>query len=379
MPKNVLLVQPDWPKPAKLKDPVKYWPFPLLKLAALYKSGGNKVHLLLGNEQSDVPFSPDIIAVTTVFSWWFEYVKQSIESLHFLYPSAKITIGGVHASLCPDAYRKAFPYALVHVGPVREAEALEPDWDLLPGNIRTQIISFSHGCVRRCSFCYVHKLEEYKAFEFEEIAGKIRKNRLILNDHNLLAHPDVRDILRKMADYKVNGRQISSCEVQGGFDVRILSRNLDIVPLMKQARLSNVRLAWDGGLGMGDMVKQCLEALDSASYNLRNIRCYVLYNHELPYEESCKKLEKLAQWKVGPIHSRFRPIEQLTDGYIPQMRSQPQGSYYIHAGWDDKKIRAFGSVASDISRLARSPVDDIDEVRSYYGKKSMLETLLAAA
>jgi len=241
--KKVLLVQPNWPAPNKIKDPQKYFPYPLLKLAALHRQKGDEVALVIGNERNKIPFTPDEIIVTTVFSWWFPYVKESIDVYHFLYPRATIRIGGVHATLMPDLYRREFPFAEVHEGPVYEAEKMEPAWDLLPRGHHTQILRFSQGCIRRCSFCYCHT-EPYMAYPFENIAARIRFRKLILNDNNFLAHPDSRDILKRLATFKVNGKNISSIEIQGGFDCRILAHNLDFIPLFKGARLANIRLAW---------------------------------------------------------------------------------------------------------------------------------------
>ena len=375
---NILLVQPNWKHHGKIKDPQKYWPWPLLKLAGLFRFQGNNVALVVGNKKAEIPFIPDKIYITTVFSWWFPYVQDTVMTYRMLYPNAEIHLGGVHVSLMPEVYKRYFPFAKIHIGTIKEAENIEPAWDLLPETFRTQIIRFSQGCIRKCSFCYCH-YEPYKAYTWDEIARKIRFTRLILNDNNFLAHPYARDILKRLTDFKVNGKSISSVEIQGGFDVRILSKNLDLIPLMREAKVKNVRLAWDGGLEMASLVETCLEALDKAGYDLRNIRCYMLYNHDLPFETIIQKLRYFEKWKIGPIHSRFRPLWLLNDGYIPQKKHQTEKEYYIHRGWTDRKIRIVGSLASDISRMARARVSSLDEVRAYYGRPSVKETLKAVA
>lgn len=375
--KNILLVQPDWPKPAKIKDPQKYFPYPLLKLAGLERSKDNSVALVVGNQGCNIPFIPDEILVTTVFSWWFPYVRDCIESYHFLYPNAGVRIGGVHATLSPDLYREKFPYADVHVGKLAEAEEVEPAWDLLPGSHRTQIVRFSQGCIRHCSFCYCH-YEPYNAYEFEDVVRKVRYNRLILDDHNFLAHPQAREILRRLAVLEVNQKPISSIEIQGGFDIRILSKSLDIVPLLRQARVRNIRLAWDGSLDHLSLLETCINALKAAGFRPRDLRCYMLYNHDIPFGGIVEKLRHFERFRIGPIHSRFRPVNLLRDGYIPQKKHQSDREYYIHKGWNDRQVRIVGSLASDISRMARANVDSLDDVRKYYGRSSTMETLKEA-
>ncbi len=376
---NVLLVQPDWPAPAKVKDPQKYFPYPLLKLAALHRRQGDKVALVMGNRGEAIPFRPDKVLVTTVFSWWFPYVTACIEHFHGLFPDAEMQIGGVHASLSPEVYREAFPYAAVHVGPVPEAEDVEPAWDLLPRKHGLQILRFSAGCIRACPFCYCH-LEPYEAFEWEKIAKKIRFRRLVLNDNNFLAHPQAREILRNLAGFRFcNGEGLVSIEIQGGLDCRLLYNRLDFIPLLKRARVQNVRLAWDGNISMLPLVEACVDELAKEGYERRDVRCFMLYNHDLPFEAIIEKLRHFERLRVGPIHSRFRPVTSLSDGYVPQKRRQADGEYYVHRGWSDKRIRTVGSIASDVSRMVRANVASVNQVRAYYRRPSVEETLEAIA
>lgn len=390
---NILLVRPDWPRPRKMSksSPSKYFPFPLLKLASLYRSQGHNVALVLDQKPSEMedtgqaalpvtvgnfPFERvDRICVTTVFSYWFKHVEACIKRYMAAFPNANIHIGGVHATLSPEVYRNAFPNAYVHVGPVPEAEKLVPAWDMLGDDVDTQIIRFSQGCTRKCVFCQGWRYEDYTAYSWEEVSRKISFRKLILNDNNFLAHPQRREILKNLAKHKVGGKPITSVEVQGGYDVRILSKELDIIHLMKEAHISDIRLAFDGGLEMAPMVEACIEALDKAGYNRRQLRCYMLYNHDMPYDVVIQKLKKFEEWRIGPIHSRFRPISILSDGYIPQKKNQDPGSYYLHPGWTDQMVRVVGSLSSDISKMVRAGVGSLDDVRAYYKKPSVADTL----
>jgi hypothetical protein len=160
-------------------------------------------------------------------------------------------------------------------------------------------------------------------------------------------------------------------------------KNLQVAELLKASRFNQVRVAWDGGFEILPMLKASVEALEKAGYHKRDLRCYCLYNHDLPYEVIVEKLRVLSDMGLGVIHSRFRPISLLVDGYIKQKREQSPDDYYIHeqTGWTDKKIRTVGSLASDISRLARAGklAKNIDDIRSYYGRPSFDATVRAAA
>jgi hypothetical protein len=380
---NILLVQPDWPIIGKITDPVKYYPFPLLKLATMLRNQGNTVAVKVGNIKSkeSIPFEPDEIWITTVFSWFFVYVQGTVDYYKFFYPDCTFRFGGVHATLSPEVYRKAFPFGKVHVGPVPEADNSELAWDLMPVPVKTQIVRFSSGCTNKCPWCYCWRFEKYKHFDFDTVAKTIRKNRLIINDNNFLVHPDIRAILKRMVNFRVNNRLISSYEVQGGFDVRILAKNLDLVPMLLDSRIANIRLAFDKSMSMAPLIEKCVNEFLKRGYNLKRLRTYMLYNHDIGFDETCKKLKFLSSIRLGVIHSRFRPITVLRDGYVKQKKSQTPEEYYIHPGWTDKKIRAVGSIASDISRMSRMSktiVKTVDEVRSYYGRPSMKETIKQA-
>lgn len=179
-----LLVQPKLPHISKEKDTGKYFSYQFLKLAGLYRSQGHEVAMVSDDRPVDepglftrnkIPFVPDVLCFSTVFSYFFEHVKACIEKYMSVFPGARVQIGGPHISMDPKPYRRAFPSAEIIQGYVEAAEELEPAWDLLPAKLaRTQIIQFSRGCQRKCGyFCYGH-LQGYKVFSWDQIAPRIR-------------------------------------------------------------------------------------------------------------------------------------------------------------------------------------------------------------
>ena len=46
--------------------------------------------------------TPDVILVTSVMTYWYLGVRWIIELLREIFPAAKIVLGGVYASLCPE-------------------------------------------------------------------------------------------------------------------------------------------------------------------------------------------------------------------------------------------------------------------------------------
>lgn len=377
---DILLVQPSYAVKGKVKDTQKYLPLALLKLGSLYRAQGHTVSLILGNARNQqLPLHADLVCITTVFSWWWHHYCEAIEQFRELYPSSQILIGGPFASAFPALFTEKYPFVRVHQGLVPEAERCIPAFDLLPSRTGTQIISFSHGCKRRCSFC-ISSITPYEELSFDEVRERIVKNRLILNDMNLMLHSQVRTILAGLAHLKVNDRPVSSVELQGGIDARVIAREPDLVPLMKKARFANIRIAWDGSLDMLQDVERTTRLLKQ-HWDVRNIRCYVLTNHDVPFDETCEKLLCLSRLQVGAIASRFRPLDLLHDGYVSQCHRNGQGAdeYYIHPGWTDQQVRVAGSLAADTGRQSRLGLANLDDVRRFNARPTVAETLARVA
>ena len=169
---RILLVEPSYY--------TQYPPLGLLKLSTLYKSQGHEVQFVRGL-QLVTRFVPDEVKVTSLFTWAWKPVWESIGFYRVLFPRAKISLGGVYASLTPDHARESGADE-VFTGLVNEAENLLPDYSLVPEweSKRRASILFSHrGCIRTCSFCAVPALEG-KSFQ---IRPTTRVKHLIADGH----------------------------------------------------------------------------------------------------------------------------------------------------------------------------------------------------
>jgi len=97
---RILLVEPAFPIPAKSKNHKNFLPIGLLKLHDYYKSIGLKTRLVRGNKSKSeigTRFKPDQIMITTLFTYWSQYVWDSVKFYRDNYPTALITIGGIYA------------------------------------------------------------------------------------------------------------------------------------------------------------------------------------------------------------------------------------------------------------------------------------------
>jgi len=223
--KRILLVEPDFPIPPKSKNHKNFLPIGLLKIASYLRLKGFKVKLARGipkriTEIYILNFNPQEVWITSLFTYWAEYVKDAVRYYKRLFPDAKIVVGGIYASLMPDHCKKFTGCDEVKKGVLQEAEKCSPAYDLIrnanPHPIDYQIIHASRGCIRDCNFCGVKEIEP-KFDPESSIKDKIKKKKVVFYDNNFLANPNIEIILRELVDLKTI-KTILWCDTQSGFD-----------------------------------------------------------------------------------------------------------------------------------------------------------------
>ena len=353
---KILLVEPDFPFPNKSKNKANsihknFVPIGLLKLGAYHKDRGDIVSLVRGNKKvEDINFVPDEILITTLFTYWSTYVWNCVSHYRKIFPDSRIKLGGIYATLHKDKMKfkeltKKYDTEIFS-GIIPEAEKYYPDYSLIP-EIDYHATHMMRGCIRTCSFCGTWKIEPELIYKNEkEILvelKKIGKNKVIFYDNNLLANPNIKNILNEFNKLRINNKPVLF-ESQSGFDGRLLENDKELAFLLKKARFDNIRIAWDNGLKDSESIKKQINILKEAGYSPKNISVFMIYNFIIPYEDMLKKIKYCYNWGVQITDCRNRPLELDYDNYNPHKRNgQPKGSFYIHetSGWTDKKIRLF--------------------------------------
>jgi len=351
--KKYLLVEPEFPIPPKSKNHKDFLPIGLLKLGAMYKAKGHRVKLVRGNrtkkEISKIGdgrwYKPDEIMITSLFTYWKEYVVNSVDHYRNLYPSARITLGGIYASLIPDDCKSIPGIDNVWVGIHPEAETYHPAYDLLESDgskpIDYQIIHATRGCPRKCPFCGTWRIEP-EFIPKKSIKDEIVMKKIVFYDNNILMSPYVEDIFKELKELKKE-KKILWCESQSGFDGRILLEKPHLAKMIKEAGFRYPRIAWDWKYSQYPSIEKQINLLLEAGYASKDITIFMLYNWDIPFEEMEKKRIKAWDWKVQISDCRYRPLTQLYDNYNPRVIGQTTKDYYIHekAGWTDELIKQF--------------------------------------
>jgi hypothetical protein len=329
---KILLVQPDFPLSFKSKNHKDFLPVGLLKLASYYRKRNYEVKLVYGKKCFE-NFKPEIVGITSLFTYWSRYVWETVNFYKEEYPEAKIVVGGIYASLMPD-HCKLSGCDRVFVGVHKEAEKCKPAYDLVDANY--QIIHTSRGCIRRCEFCGTWKIEP-RFIPKKSIKREICSNKIIFYDNNFLANPNREKILNELSEATHKGKAVYS-EFQCGIDGRLLTSRL--ARMIKEARMINPRIAWDHNYDDWKNIKKQLDTLADAGYNYKNMYIFMIYNWNNPIKEMEKKRLKCWKWGVQIADCRYRPLNQTFDNYNPK-KKQTNDDYYIHPSWTDDEVKLF--------------------------------------
>ena len=337
--KRLLMIDPRFPHPRKSVNHQDSLPIGLLKIGSYYRSKGWDVRLIrLSESQDPIDYAPNKIMVTSLYTYWSEYVKEAVDWARMHY-DAPVEVGGVFASLQPKLCKQVTGCDDVYVGVMEEAEGFRPAYDLLSEEPIFQIVHTSRGCQRRCKPCGVYCIEPQQSFK-KSIKDEIFKRKVVFYDNNLLANPYIEDILRELILLK-RRKEILHCESQSGFDGRILRKKPYLAKMLKEAGFVYPKIAWDGSVKSWKNREREIEILVENGFIKEHISVFMLSNYEQSFEELEWKRMYCWKWRVQVNQCRFRPLDQLYDYFSGKRKNQTSDDYYIHPKWSDRLVKQF--------------------------------------
>jgi len=282
--KRYLLVEPEFPIPHKSKNHKDFLPIGLLKIARYLEDRGNLVGLVRGTKVSSNQIEwlqyakPDEVWITSLFTYWAPYVRETVQFYKNKYPISKTVVGGIYASLRPaEEVIKFTGCDAVHQGVIREVEdhavTHTPSYHLIESingsSLDYQIIHASRGCPRRCNFCATWKIEpEFKPKK--SILHEIVSSKLIFYDNNFLMNPYIENILSEIILLRHKGK-IKWIESQSGLDGRVLLQKPHLAKLLRESGFRYPRIAWDWGYEQHESIEKQIEILRNAGFSTKNI------------------------------------------------------------------------------------------------------------
>ena len=292
---KILLVEPK--KSKQYHTP--YPPLGLLKLASYHKAKGDEIEFIQGS--SEAKFYPNFIYITSLFTYAYQPVHESISYYTKHFPKAQVVVGGIYASLCSDHLRKAFGKNIeIFSGIFEDVEDYLPDYSLIP-SWDTSIVFSSRGCVRKCPFCSVPQIEP-KFHAKKSIKHLIypEHKKVILWDNNILASPFWKDIFSELEESRL------IVDFNQGLDARLLTD--EVANFLKRLRIPILRLAYDSN-GIRPHLFKAIQILKAVGFRGRNIFVYCLFNHLDTPDDFINRLRDLMEWGVVAYPMRYEPLE----------------------------------------------------------------------
>jgi len=410
--RSILLVEPGYRN--------KYPPLGLMKLAAYHgqRGRGDHVTFVKGEDPRVLGQAWDRIYVTTLFSFEWNRTGAAID---YAIQAAngqpeRVFVGGIAASLMHEDYVSEPRWAGVRFirglldGPpaaslqlsARDGEFGAEDLIGTPIEERTPDYSIleqvkyqypvhdayfgyaSRGCVRRCKFCGVPRLEGGQR-DMPPLSALVagiaeahgEKKDLILMDNNVTAAPRYREIIAESRDLGFTPgarlRRGGSAPVKRrvdfnqGVDARILVKSPMFLREMSTICISPLRIAFDH-VGMRKMYERAVRmAADNQIVNLSN---YMLYNFmDSPadlYERMRLNIELNQELgiRIWSFPMRYQPVtlkdrshvgKKWNPYFLRSFQIMLQATRGIVSGSTDFFARAYGAGTAEFERLLTLP------------------------
>ena len=358
---RVLLLEPSYRN--------KYPPLGLMKIASYHKSRGDKVRFIkVGQEEGLALSEPaDRVYLTTLFS--FEW-KRTSEAIDFALMAAfgqpeRVFVGGIAASLMREEFVKQPQWAGVRFiaglldGPPAQSlqltageagaedlssqpiEERVPDYGILADTdyaypLHDAYFGYaSRGCIRKCHFCGVPKLEGGQK-EMPPLANLVNgvaeahgeKKDLILMDNNITASARYKEVIAEIRDLgfakgavlERKGRKSRRrVDFNQGVDARILAKSPMYLREMATICISPLRIAFDH-IGVRKVYSQSVRM--AAENGLSSLSNYMLYNFMDKPEDLYQRMrlnialnEELGV-KIWSFPMRYQPVTMKDRSHI---------------------------------------------------------------
>jgi hypothetical protein len=417
--KKILLIEPGYKN--------KYPPLGLMKIAQYHGPHGKRdqVKFIKGEDRSVLGTAWDRIYVTSLFSFEFERISASIDfALTVANGHAdKVFVGGIAASLMHQKFLDErrwrgirFIKGLLTQSPAKSLqlddfseelysddqgglpiEDLVPDYSILDQishyyqyPVRDAYFAYtSRGCIRKCGFCGVPKLEGPQR-DTESLTGLVKaidelygpKKDLILMDNNVVASPKFKEIIAEIRDLgftpnakfrRATDRVATQRRVDfnQGVDARILCKDPMYLRELATICLKPLRIAFDH-LGLKEPYEKAVRY--AHEFGLTELSNYMLYNfHDTPADLFQRMrlnvtLNEELNIRIWSFPMRFQPTQLPDRSHIGknwsryQLRSMQiilQATHGVVSGAPAFFKRAFGDTVEDFENLLLRPHDFI--------------------
>jgi len=218
------------------------------------------------------------------------------------YPKAEVRLGGIYATLMPE-HAELSGVDHVHKGLVLESERFLPDYSLTPG-WDSSIMFGTRGCIRKCAFCAVPRLEGRTWGPVKGIRDLVHPGhkRVVLWDNNILGVSNWRDVVAELRELDVQ------VDFNQGLDARLITE--EVAQELSSLHMYPIRMAYDIPAEK-KALERAIPALERAGFRRRAMIVYTLYNFTDAPEDFLHHGVDLLSWGVVSYPMRYEPLNSL--------------------------------------------------------------------
>lgn len=255
---------------------------PLMKISTFHKKQGDSVEWYRGLLSGHM----NRVYMSKVFSFTRDY--------EWVIDADEVVKGGSGYAIKLEDGKEVYHKEIDNDLP-DDVEHIYPDYSLYPQHTQDCAYGFlTRGCPRGCGFCHVASKEgkcSHKVANLDEFWKGQKK--IVLNDPNILASSDHKDLLQQLIDSK------AKVEFNQGLDIRLITD--DNLELLKKIRLTQIHFAFDRYEDK-EIIEPRLRAIKDIGYdrNKGKVMVYILCNYDTELWQDIERIQLCRELNFSP-------------------------------------------------------------------------------
>jgi len=329
------------------------YPLGLLRLSTMLKTEYREIKIDL--YRKSIPNKPyDKILVSTLFTYEIAHAISIIKKCKQF--SKSIFVGGISASLMPNIFRMLG--VQVEIGLHKNAEFCTPDYTLVDNDY--SIVHTSRGCVRKCGFCAVPKIEgKYvdKNWGIDDVNRESKKIYFYDNNYTVKTPQKMVKDLKILEDI-FKRTNIKRTVFDQAIDCRLVTE--DKADILTRMNLDICCFAFDGMHEDGHIQKAVKIMADRGE---KKFYIYCLYNFEdTPKDfyfriKECIRMGEELGVSVTAYPMRYQPVMTFD-----KTRS------YVGKYWTKKEKKGFMHILENQSIFGQISQSTVKDFEYWFGK-----------
>ncbi len=274
----------------------------------------------------------DAVLIQTSMTYWYPGVREVVEDVRELQPSAKIVLGGVYATICPVHAQSLGADLVIHgaeLNPLWQLLSIEPQrgvpyWPADESGVG--ILKISEGCPFHCTYCSASLL--WPGFSARPTLESLNEaqNLLAVGCRNIAFYDDAllfrpEEVLAPFLESVIQAGIQVAFHTPNALNARFVTS--DLARLMVRAGfegfymgLESTAASWQdssGGKVYADEFAAAVQHLRTAG--ARSVTAYVLLGHpDLDSQDVERSIRFAHQCGTRVLLSEFSPIPGTIDG-----------------------------------------------------------------